>query len=174
MAIIVLPTSTTVTRPTFPSFLDESDEILDDYYAQSKLKIIDAGIRINSRKAVHILVDSFARKLGSWATISALGAFMELDYDINEDLRQQNIPIYILYLHWTNMMGPFLNILEHLIVRTTIGRTIFRLEQPLFFFEGIKSVSLTTKMWSNYISGKYTTLTSLQTDASEISLKLTI
>ncbi len=91
----VLPTSTVV--PTLPPCLGENDSILNDHWAESKILIINAGINVNSREAVRILVNSFAGKLGRWAfdnaslinelnTLSALGAFMEVSYVINEDL----------------------------------------------------------------------------------------
>ncbi len=65
--------------------------------AESKIQITNAGINVNSRVAVRILVNSFAGKLGKWAsdnaalinelnTLSASGAFIEVSYAINEDL----------------------------------------------------------------------------------------
>ena len=94
---VVFPTSTVVTRPTLPPCLGQSDEVLDEHWEQSKLKLIDAGINVDSREAVCILVDFFVGKLGSWAsnnatkinefnTISALGAFMEVSYIIYENI----------------------------------------------------------------------------------------
>ncbi len=38
----------------------------------------------------------------------------------------------------------------------------------ILYIKGIKSVSLSTILWSNWSNGKYTTLITLQTDAFEI------
>ena len=59
----VLPTSTVV--PTLPPCLGEDESILYDHWTESKAKIINAGININSREALRILLDSFAEKLGA-------------------------------------------------------------------------------------------------------------
>ncbi len=61
---VVLPTSTIV--PTLPPYLGKSDGNLDDHWAESKLKIIDTEINVNSREAVRILVDFFEGRLARW------------------------------------------------------------------------------------------------------------
>ena len=50
--------------PTLPPCLGENDSILDEHWAESKVKKKNAGINVNSGEAMRILVDSFARKLG--------------------------------------------------------------------------------------------------------------
>ena len=83
--------------PTLPPCLGENDSILNDHWAESKIQITNPGINVNSRAAVRILVNSFAGKLGKWAsdnaslvnelnTLQALGAFTEVSYVVNEDL----------------------------------------------------------------------------------------
>ena len=42
-----------------------------------------------------------------------------------------------------------------------------------WYIEGLKSPSISAKLWSNWINGKYPTLLALQTDAIDISLSLT-
>ena len=40
------------------------------------------------------------------------------------------------------------------------------------YIKGVKSLSLTRQLWLNWTNGKYTDLSTLQTDAMDISLTL--
>jgi hypothetical protein len=65
---VVVPPTTKVLQISLPHCSGESEEIVDDHWIHAKRKLKRARIDINSREAVGILVDSFARKLGSWAS----------------------------------------------------------------------------------------------------------
>jgi hypothetical protein len=56
--------TTEVSQLSLPLCLGESDEIIDEH-------LIRAKIDVDSRETVGILVDSFAKKLGSWASDNA-------------------------------------------------------------------------------------------------------
>jgi hypothetical protein len=181
---VVHPTSTVVNRPSLPPCLGESDEILNNHWEQSKIKLIDAGINVNSREAVCILVDSFAGKLGTWAsekatlinelnTISALGAFMEVNYIINEDLAASEY-VHLQYLIELNQNGESLTKYTRAFNCSYgyLKNDISLKAAAIWYIKGLKSPSLSAQLWSNWINGKYIDLLTLQTDAIDISLKL--
>jgi hypothetical protein len=77
--------------------LGESNDSLDDHLTQSKIKLNDSGINVNSREVECVFVDSFARKLVCWAfnnatminglnTVSTLRAFVDVSYIIKENI----------------------------------------------------------------------------------------
>ncbi len=165
--------------PTLPPCLGENDSISNDHWAESKIQIINAGIDVNSREVVRILVNSFAGKLGRWAsdnaplinelnTLSALGSFMEVSYVINEDLAAAE---YFNLLSLNDLDQHSGSILEY---TQAFNRSydywkkdISLKATSILYIKGIKSIALSTRMWSNWINGKYTTLIALQTDAFE-------
>ena len=180
---MVVRSTTKVLRISPPHCSGESDEIIDDHWIHAKRKLKRTRIDINFREAVGILVDSFAEKLGSWAsdndklinelnTVSALGAFIKHDYTITEDLVEaecfhlhslikldQENGSLLEYTHAFNYSYGYLN------------NEISHKAASIWYIKGLKSPSLSAKLWSNWTNGKYTTLIALQGDASEISLK---
>ena len=126
---------------------------------------------------MRILVDSFARKLGKWAsdnaslinesnTLTALGAFIEVSYAINEDLAASE---YFNFLSLNGLEQQSESLLEY---TQAFNRSydywkndISLKATTILYIKGIKSVALFTILWSNWINSKYTTLIALQTDA---------
>ena len=165
---------------TLPPCHGETDSILDDHWAESKILITNAGIDANSRAAVRIMVGSFAGKLGQWAsdnavlinelnTLPALGAFTEVSYVVNEDLSASE------YISLHSLIG--LDQQSESLLKYTqafnhsydyLKNDISLKAAVILYIRGIKSVSLSTILWSNWKNGKYTTLIALQTDAFEI------
>ena len=184
---VALPTSTNAvaTRPTLPLCFGETDEIIDDHWVKSKTSIIDAGINVNSREAVCILVDSFAGKLGRWAsdnaelinelrTVSTLGAFLDVSYAVKEnegvgyfhlrsllELKQKTRSLQ----QYTKEFNCSYGFCENDISFKAAANK---------FIEGITSLSLTEKLWSNWTNGKYANLLDLQNDAFEINTSINI
>jgi hypothetical protein len=166
--------------PTLPPCHGETDSILDDHWAESKKQITNAGIDVNSRAAVRIMVGSFAGKLGKWAsdnaalinelnTLQALGAFTEVSYVVNEDLAAAE------YFNLLSLIGLDQQSESLLEYTQAFNRSYDYLKNDIslkaaaiLYIKGIKSVSLSTILWSNWTNGKYTTLIALQTDAFEI------
>ncbi len=169
--------------PTRPSCLGETDSILDDHWAESKIQITNPGINVNSRAAVRILVNSFAGKLGKWAsdnaalinelnTLSALGAFVEVSYAINEDLAAAEYFNLLSLIDLEQQSGSLLEYTQAFYRSYDYLKNDISLKaSAIVYVKGIKSVALSTKLCSNWINGKYTTLISLQTDAFEISYR---
>jgi hypothetical protein len=179
---VVLPTTTVINRPDLPPCLGESDEIFNNHWGQFKLKLIDAGINVNSREVVCILVDSFAGKLGTWASetttlinelksISALGAFTEVNYKINEDLAASEY-VHLQYLIRLDQNGESLTKYTHAFNCSYgyLKNDISLKAEAIWYIKGLKAPSWSAQLWSNWINGKNIDLLTLQTDAIDISL----
>jgi len=125
-------TSTTeVSRLSLPLRLGESDEIIADHWIHAKRKLKRARVDVNSREAVGILVDSFTRKLLSWAsynaklineinTVSAHGASMEHNYIVREELIEAECFHLHSFIKLDQKIGLYWNIHAHSTVRTVI------------------------------------------------------
>ena len=129
---------------------------------------------------MRILVNSFAGKLGKWAsdnaalinelnTLTALGAFIEVSYAINEDLAATE---YFNLLSLIGLEQQSESLLEY---TQAFNRSydywkndISLKATSVLYVKGIKSLALSTKLWLNWINGKYTTLAAFQTNAFEI------
>ena len=68
---VVVPSTTEVLQISLPHCSGKSDKIIDDHWIHAKRKLKCARVNVYSREAVSILVDSFAGKLGSWASDNA-------------------------------------------------------------------------------------------------------
>ena len=69
--VIILLTLNAVTRPPLPPCMGEGDDILDEHLQRSIIKLKESEMSVDSYEVVCILVDSFARKLNSWASDNA-------------------------------------------------------------------------------------------------------
>ncbi len=166
--------------PTILPCQGKTDSILDDHWAESKILITNAGIDVNSRASVRIMVGSFTGKLGKWAsdnaslinefnTLQALGAFTEISYVVNEDLAAAEY-YNLLSLIGLDQQSESLHEYTQAFNRSYdyLKNDISLKAAAILYIKGIKSVALSTILWSNWTNGKYTTLIALQTDAFEI------
>jgi hypothetical protein len=102
-------------------------------------------------------------------TLPALGAFTEVSYVVNEDLAAAE------YFNLHSLIGLDQQSESLLEYTQAFNRSYDYLKNDIslkaaaiLYIRGIKSVSLSTILWSNWTNGKYTTLIALQTDAFEI------
>ncbi len=93
---------------------------------------------------------------------------MEVSYVINEDLAAAEYFNFLSLIDLDQHSGSLFEYTQAFNRSYDYWKNYISLmATTILYIKGIKSIALSTKLWSNWINGKYITLIALQTDAFE-------